>query len=53
MDCLGLRRSWMFLLHDLRDLSRESRDLARFGPFDEAGIRSHDSFPNLMCKNLG
>ena len=30
-----------------------SRDLVRFGPFDEAEIWSHDSFPNLICKNLG
>ena len=30
-----------------------SRDLARFGPFGEAEIWSHDSLPNLICKNLG
>ena len=30
-----------------------SRDLARFGLFGEAEIWSHDSFPNLICKNLG
>ena len=30
-----------------------SRDLARFGMFGEAEIWSHDSFPNLICKNLG
>ena len=29
-----------------------SRDLARFGPFGEAEIWTHDSFPNLICKNL-
>ena len=39
--------------HDARDLSREPRDLARFGGFGEAEIWSHDSFPNLICKNLG
>ena len=30
-----------------------SRDLARFGLFGEAEIWSHDSLPNLICKNLG
>ena len=30
-----------------------SRDLARSGLFGEAEIWSHDSFPNLICKNLG
>ena len=30
-----------------------SRDLARFGLFGEAEIWSRDSFPNLICKNLG
>ena len=29
-----------------------SRDLARFGLFVEAEIWSHDSLPNLICKNL-
>ena len=29
-----------------------SRDLARFGLFGEAEIWSHDSLPNLICKNL-
>ena len=41
-----------FLSHDLRDLSRESRGLAPFDPFGEAGIWLHDSVPNLVCKNL-
>ena len=46
-------QSGAFLSHDSRDLSRESRDLARFGPFGEAEIWSHDSFPNLIWYNLG
>ena len=44
-----VRGGGAFLSRDSRDLSR---DLARFGPFDEAEIWSHDSFPNLICKNL-
>ena len=44
--------SGAFLSQDSLDLSRESRDSARFGPFGEAEIWSHDSFPNLICKNL-
>ena len=44
------RGGGVFLLRDSRDLSR---DLARFGPFDEAELWSHDSFPNHICKNLG
>ena len=46
MNFLGLRRRVVFL-------SRDSRDLAHFEPFDEAEIWSHGSFPNLICKNLG
>ena len=30
-----------------------SRDLAGFSLFGEAEIWSHDSLPNLICKNLG
>ena len=42
-----------FFKGGLVPLTRESRDLDRIGPLDVAEIWSHDSFPNLICKNIG